>query len=440
MQIIIVGSGPSGLTLGAALARRGHEVVSFDPDPGPAPDGLWRRRGVMQFEHAHGFRPQVRELLQAQWPDAYDEWLRQGAEELTVEMPDSNALVVVRSRRRTYERALRMAAGRVAGLSLRTGRVERVLLERDPDRDRVVGVVVDGQPVASGLVVDASGRAPRLGGPVMEEIGGECGLAYVNRRYRLRDGAEPGPLTQPYVWGGSFDGFDAMVFPHERGHFSVVIVRPTTDAALKELRHTDLFDAACRAIPGLAAWTDPDRSVPCGDVLPGGLLRNVYRWQRPLRGIVSVGDAVATTTPTAGRGVAMASMQIAALLELLDGGADPDDVAEPFGRWCDAEILPWVEDHMATDTERAQRWLGADIDLSRPLTSRTILEAAPAEPQILEIAARYLAMDALPATLARAEVLARAVYGNGWRAPFADGPSRDELVAVMAAAHPALAS
>jgi hypothetical protein len=242
------------------------------------------------------------------------------------------------------------------------------------------------------------------------------------------------------VWGGSFDGFDAMVFPHERGHLSAVIVRPTSDRGLKELRQRELFEAACRAVPGLAEWTDPDRSVPCGDVLPGGLLRNVYRWQRPLTGVVSVGDAVATTTPTAGRGVAMASMQIAALLELIDFGADLVDIAGPFGEHCDREILPWVEDHMATDTERAQRWLGAEIDLARPLTSRSILDAAAAEPRILEHAVGYLAMTALPATLEPAEPLAREVYATGWRPPVAEGPSRDELVELMSRTGTALAS
>jgi hypothetical protein len=219
-----------------------------------------------------------------------------------------------------------------------------------------------------------------------------------------------------------------------------VIVRPASDAGLRQLRHRELFEAACRAIPALAAWTDPDRSVPCGDVLPGGLLRNVYRWQRPLTGVVSVGDAVATTTPTAGRGVAMASMQIASLLELVDGGADLFDVAVPFGERCDNEILPWVEDHMANDTERGQRWLGAEPDLARPLTSMTILEAAPADPRILQHAGGYLTMSALPATLAPAEPLARAVYETGWRPPVAAGPSRDELVALMSETGAALAS
>ena len=38
MDVIIVGAGPTGMTVGAVLARRGHRVVAFDPDRGPAPD------------------------------------------------------------------------------------------------------------------------------------------------------------------------------------------------------------------------------------------------------------------------------------------------------------------------------------------------------------------------------------------------------------------
>ena len=60
MQVLVVGSGPAGLILGAALGGRGHHVISVDRDPGPSPDG-WRRRGVMQFAHAHNFRPPGRQ-------------------------------------------------------------------------------------------------------------------------------------------------------------------------------------------------------------------------------------------------------------------------------------------------------------------------------------------------------------------------------------------
>ena len=41
----------------------------------------------MQFQHADGFRSQVRDLLLAEWPDAYDEWVRLGAEPISFELP-----------------------------------------------------------------------------------------------------------------------------------------------------------------------------------------------------------------------------------------------------------------------------------------------------------------------------------------------------------------
>lgn len=431
MRTLIVGSGPTGLLLGAALARRGHEVTSVDRDPGPT-GGDWVRRGVMQFEHAHGFRPQVPALLQAEWPEALDSWLSLGAQ--PVEVPNlvgSPQVLGVRSRRSTFERALRLAAKKQPGLTLRTGHVDGLVL----DRGHVTGARVDGSLVEADLVVDASGRAGRLsrssalgGDP---DLDGDCGLAYVDRTYRLRAGAEPGPMTTPIAYTADFDGYQCLVFLHESGHFSVVLVRPTRDAALKELRFEAAFEAACQAIPALAEWTHPVRSHPTSEVLVGGALRNVYRRQAGTPGLVAVGDSVATTTPTRGRGIAMASLQVAALLALLDEGADPSTVAEPFGAWCDHNIEPWVADHIAIDGGMVRRWQGEDLDLSLPLTSDLIAAAVEAEPRIGPYAAGYFAMTALPETLRPAEPLARAVYQDGWRPAYAPGPTRDELVDVI---------
>jgi hypothetical protein len=172
-------------------------------------------------------------------------------------------------------------------------------------------------------------------------------------------------------------------------------------------------------------------------VLVGGALRNVYRRQAGRPGLVAVGDSVATTTPTRGRGIAMACLQVDALLALLDAGADPVTVEEPFGAWCDTDIAPWVADHLAIDGGTVRRWQGEDLDLSVPLTSDLIAAAAEADPRIAPHAAGYLAMTALPESLRPAEALARAVYESGWRPAYAPGPTRDELVEVIGRAVPA---
>jgi hypothetical protein len=227
---------------------------------------------------------------------------------------------------------------------------------------------------------------------------------------------------------------------HERGCFSVLLIRPTVDAALKGLRHTAAFNAACAAVPGLAEWTDPGRARPITEVLPGGALYNVYRGQRgtegesALRGLVSVGDAVATTTPTLGRGLAMTFLQVQRLLALLDSEADPALVGEPFDAWCEDNMLPWVRDHIQMDGDQVRRWQGGDVDLTRPLPSDLILSAAQVDPRIHRASPGHLGMLEPPSCLDPVEPLARAVYESGWRPTHTPGPTRDELVDIVEAA------
>jgi 2-polyprenyl-6-methoxyphenol hydroxylase-like FAD-dependent oxidoreductase len=438
MRVAIIGAGPAGLFLGSALAGRGHDVVAVDRDTRPPP-GRWSRPGVMQFHHAHGFRPQVGMALGREWPAALDAWLALGAEPITFDVPGRGLVPAGhRSRRDTFERALRTTAETVPGLSIRQGHVDGVLSAAG----RVCGIVVDGSSVEADLVVDASGRSGRSVDPLRAPptVGGPCGMAYVDREYRLHDGAEPGPMSNPLAWQGDFDGYQVLVFLHEQGHFSVVLVRPTADAALKDLRQEAAFEAACRAVPGLASWTDPQRSAPVTDVLPGGPLHNTYRGQggrdgrRCVPGLVSVGDAVATTTPVFGRGVAMTYLQALRLLALLDSEPDPGLVGEPFDDWCEQNMRPWVVDHVEMDGDAVRRWEGGDIDLTRRLPSDLILAAAAREPGIGPATGGYLSMLQLPSCLEPVEPLARAVYQSGWRPDLTPGPTRAELRGVVAAA------
>jgi 2-polyprenyl-6-methoxyphenol hydroxylase-like FAD-dependent oxidoreductase len=440
MRVAIIGAGPAGLFLGSALARRGHHVTAVDRDPGPTDADAWSRRGVMQFHHAHAFRQTVTDALRREVPETVAAWQALGAEPIRMDMPgEPNALVGMRSRRETFERALREVACATPGFELRSGHVDAVV-SRD---GRAAGVVVDGATYDADLVVDASGRAGRVTRSLGQRagVGGPCGQAYVDRLYRLRPGAEPGPLTNPIAWQAEFDGYLSLIFPHEQGMFSVLIVRQADDAELRDLRHRSAFEAAAAAIPGLVAWVDPERSAPVSDVLPGGPLLNVYRGQCTeegdlvLPGLFYVGDSVATTTPVFGRGVTTTVWQCEALLSLLDH--DSDDLTGTglaFDAWCADLMRPWVDDHIHMDAALESRWRGEDLELDAPLPSDLILAAAEVRPEIMASAGGYLAMAALPASLRAAEPLAREVYADGWRPPYAPGPTRAELVEIVAAA------
>ena len=197
------------------------------------------------------------------------------------------------------------------------------------ERGRAVGVTVDGCTVTGDVIIDASGRASRFTGDVRPPAqGGDCGAVYVTRQYRLRRGAAPGPVNSPIGLSFGFSGYLAIAFVHDGGHFSITFTHDGSDIRLRRLRHDEVFDDAVRAIPRLAEWIEPARAQPISAALPGGRLYNTYRGQldeagRPvLPGFVAVGDAVCTTTPLAGRGVALALMQARELVRTLDQHRD----------------------------------------------------------------------------------------------------------------------
>jgi 2-polyprenyl-6-methoxyphenol hydroxylase-like FAD-dependent oxidoreductase len=437
MHVAVIGAGPTGLFLGCGLARRGHDVTVVDRDEGPRADGSWPRRGVMQFAHAHAFRPQVGDALRSELPDGYDAWLAAGAEPIEMQIPGRGRVGAgTRSQRVTFERAVRGVAERQARLTMRVGHVEGVEVERG----RAAGVRVDGGVLPADLVVDASGRSGRATrhlGP-RRAVGGPCAIVYTDRLYQLRPDAEPGPLVNPIAWQGDFAGYLVLVFVHERGIFSVLIIRNKDDTDLHGLREEKAFEAACRAIPALAEWTDPGRSAPLGPVLPGGNLMNHYGAQTGLDGrlllpgLVFAGDTVCTTTPNFGRGVTTSLLQARELLRLVEvHGADVVAVGEELDAWCDAHMRPWAEDHVHMDDQASRRWRGEAIDLGRRLPSDLILMAGGVEPRIEEAAGAYLTMTQGPSCLDPVEPLARAVYAGGWRPTPTPGPTRDELAEIV---------
>ena len=128
-------------------------------------------------------------------------------------------------------------------------------------------------------------------------------------------------------------------------------------------------------------------------------------------------------------------MQAERLLADVDThGSDLDALRDSFDTWCTEVIAPWVRDHLDMDTARVARWGGADVDLTQPLPSDLVLEAARQDPGIAQMMGPYLAMDAGPASLDPLQAAARRVYESGWRPAYTEGPSRDELARVVSSA------
>lgn len=204
-----------------------------------------------------------------------------------------------------------------------------------------------------------------------------------------------------------------------------------------------MFTAAAGAVPQLADWVDPRRSTPITDVLPAGRIHNRYRAQTDhtgrasTPGLVSVGDAVCTTTPLAGRSVTLALMQARRLLRLIGTHRDIDDVTTEFDVWCTADIRPWFDDHCHADADRERRWAGGDVDVTQKLPSDLIVAAATVAPEIAEATIPFATMDALPASLESVEPIARARFARGWRPALPHGPPRNELAEICARAEEA---
>jgi len=241
-------------------------------------------------------------------------------------------------------------------------------------------------------------------------------------------------VNSPIGLSLAFSGYFAIAFLHDNRTFSVTFAHDGTDRRLRDLRHAAVFDAAVAAIPRLSEWTESHRATPISPVLPGGRLYNGYRGQRGddgrlvTPGMISVGDAVCTTTPLAGRGVTLAVMQAHALVDALQRNpSDIDSAAMQFDTWCTERIRPWFEDHRHADADRLRRWGGGDVDVTRRLPSDLVVAAAAADERLRTAVEPFARMDALPASLHAVEPIARDVYAGGWRPAIPDGPTRDEL-------------
>ena len=426
----VVGAGSVGLFAAHLLAEREYDVVVVDPDPGPPAEGSWRRKGVMQFWHPHLYRTQVRGLLGEHAPALLDALLAAGVEVVPPPPGAPGDVAALAGRRPVFEAALRAAVLAHPRITHLLGTAAQVRTEHG----RVTGLTTDQGDLDVELVIGAGGRSSRLADELRPPVeGGSCGVSYVARMYRAINGHR---FDVAMPENGQTRDYQTIVFCQDDQTISVLFVRPSTDDSYNLLWQAPCFDAAAAAVPNTARWVDPSRFAPITDPMRGGTLTNTYRGQGDLPvGLVFVGDAVCTTNPSAGRGIALGMSGVVELMRRLDLDGVSATLAPALDAWGEEHLRPWYLDHVETDAWVCRRYAGDErIDLDAPLPSGVMVNAALEDPSLLPLIGPYLLMVAPPSSLARAEPLVKEKLRAGWVPPYAEGPTRGELIAVMEAA------
>ncbi|HET7487903.1 MAG TPA: FAD-dependent oxidoreductase [Acidimicrobiales bacterium] len=362
MRIVVVGAGIGGLALALLLPAAGHDVTVLDADPAPAHPGpeeawaAWRRPGVAQFRQIHLFNARGRAVLRERLPAVLDAVRAAGAGEILLGGPGDDELVRLTCRRTTFEWAMRRVAEADGRARVVPSTTVAGLLG---DRGRVTGVrTAAGEDAAADLVVDASGRASALpawlaalGAEPPTHRRSDGGTVSFTRWYRLRSEASAtlGRADLGYAVG--------VVAPADAGVFCLTFGCLAEDATMRALRGEAGFHAAVGAVPLLAAWADPDRSEVLGPVLSMADRANrLTVAARPTAGVVALGDAAMCTNPGYGRGVGLALVHAACLVDALDAVGDAGDaplaVAASFAEATARELEPWFHAAVAADRVR----------------------------------------------------------------------------------------
>lgn len=466
---VVIGAGVTGLATAIALARQDRPVTLIERDSGRLPRSLesafrrWERRGVPQTRHSHAFLARLRNLLRDRAPDLLEALLDAGvtemrfAERLPPEITDASPrpgdedLVALACRRTTFEWVVRSRLLDEPGVRLLEATAVDGLLGGP---ERVTGVSAGGLDIEADLVVDASGRrSPMatwladLGAAPPEEEAVPCGIVYLSRFYRLREGTDAPPLEGPI--GGDLGYLKYALFLGDNRTFSVTFGTDSGESTLRpRLLRPELFDAAALNLPATRAWVDAERSEPITGVeVMAGLtnrLRRLVIEGRPVApGVVAVGDAAVHTNPLYGRGCSLGWAHAYMLADIVTVDDEPTRLAVALDEVTRSEIEPWYRTSVMQDLEnqRVARGEAASDDPMRSLMRDGLMPAVRTDPEVFRAFLRVLNLLVPPdAIISDPDVVGRVLkvwQERGERPdPPAEGPTRDEMLRIFAAAVP----
>jgi 2-polyprenyl-6-methoxyphenol hydroxylase-like FAD-dependent oxidoreductase len=406
-KLLVLGAGMAGLFTALAFAPGDREILMLERDP-PLPEGgveaafdEWRRRGVGQLRHSHGFLARMRNVIKARHPDLLDRLREAGCREIGFAdlmpaalrqtyqpQPGDEDMVILTSRRTSFEFIVRRYVEALAGVTIVSNAFVRELIVEAEDGAPlgVVGVRgdQDDQPREwrADVVIDAQGRLSEskaqliAAGAVIPEESEDCGILYFTRHYR-RIAADPPAVRATGT--GDLGYIKYARFPGDNGCFSITLAVPEVETALRQaVLKPEVFEQVCAMFPGIADWMDPAGSQPISRVFGMGDLKSHWRRyvspeRRAIHGFFAIGDSLVRTNPLYGRGCSFAAVESEILRAVLDETGDPALRARLYDTRITTALRPYFEDMRDQDRAAIRRAAHAlDPSYRAPLRSRVM--------------------------------------------------------------------
>ena len=394
-KIVVVGAGIAGLGVALALERQGRRVLLIDRDEPPISDDpnetflTWNRRGVLHLRQSHVFIGLLYRLIRDEHPKLLDMLIEAGCRELRfedglpIEIKDryryrrgDEEMTFLSSRRTTLELTMRRYAESFENIEIRTGTratgVRIGVLDGTPHVEELIVTdqTVDGETreesIGCDIVIDACGRGTPFPAWLQDEHVDvqndeeDAEILYFTRHYRLNEGCEEPPRGKAPP-NGDLTFLKFGIFPGDNGCFSVTLALPARERTLRKgVMKPDGFDRICALLPGMAAWTEPERSTPTSKVWGMGALHSQWRRYRneegpSVTGFFALGDALIRTNPLYGRGCSSGVVQGHLLAGVLGETQDPRERADRLDQELERSIREFFEDMRKQDRQAIRK-------------------------------------------------------------------------------------